>query len=235
MQLHRVASRTHYSAVDPMRRVTSLVILLGMVVAVSAAAGKAHSTFPKCRAFATSKVDRLVAIGKLYLDHTLAGGRSCTYYGVDAAKATKLATTGVLYSKIKYYPSLMIAVTPATKSLFDIELGLEKRTASKQGLEFDAVHKKLRFTREEYFYAGKISGHDETKCDPQIEYDNWAGPPECDGEPALKKVGVIAFMPTSGGRGRLLTITATQQAPPGSVSISHILKLARETVDGQLY
>ena len=55
------------------------------------------------------------------------------------------------------------------------------------------------------------------------------------GEPALKKVGVIAFIPTGGKRGRLLSIAATQQAPPGSLSLSHVLELARKTVSGKLY
>jgi hypothetical protein len=118
--------------------------------------------------------------------------------------------------------------------LFGLQLDLIKRTARNEDLQFDAVHKKLRFTREEYFYAGQISGGNQMKCDPQIQYDNWVGPPECDGEPALKKVGVIAFIPTTGSHGRLLTITATQQGP-GTLSLSHILELARETVNGQLY
>ena len=60
------------------------------------------------------------------------------------------------------------------------------------------------------------------------------GPPECDGEPALKKVGVIAFIPTNGRDGRLVTVTAAQQAPR-SLSLSHILELAQQTVNGQLY
>jgi hypothetical protein len=218
-----------------MRRVAALMVVLGVAVAVSPAAGMVHPKFPTCKKFATAKVSRVVAVGKLYLDHTLVHGTSCTYYGVDAAKATKLATTGVPFSKIKYYPSLMIAVTPATKFLFGLQRKLEKQTASKEGLEFDAVNKRLRFTREEYFYTGEISGKDEMKCDPQIEYDNWVGPPECRGEPALKKIGVIAFIPTGGDRGRLLTINATQQAPPGSLSLSHVLELARKTVNGKLY
>lgn len=171
----------------------------------------------------------------MHLDHTLVHGTSCTYYGVDAAQAAKLATTGVLSTKIKYYPSLMIAVTPATKALFDLQLNLIRRTASQQKLEFGTVAKRLRFTPDEYFYSGQLTGTDQPKCDPRILYDNWVGPPECNGEPALKKVGVIAFISTGGSRGRMLSITATQQAPPGSLSLSHILALARETVSGQLY
>jgi hypothetical protein len=218
-----------------MRRTAAFVVILAMVIAASPAAGKTHPTFPTCGAFATGKVSHLVGVGKLHLDHTLAGGTSCTYYGVSAAQATKLATTGVPYQQIKYYPSLMIAVTPATKVLFDLQLNLEKQTATKEQLQFSAAAKRLRFTREEYFYSGQLTGTNQMPCDPQIEYDNWVGPPECDGEPALKTVGVIAFIPTGGSRGRLLTITATQQAPPGSLSLSHILELARETVTGQLY
>jgi hypothetical protein len=218
-----------------MRRVAACVVVLGLALPALAVARGDHPTFPTCSAFSTSKVSRLVGVGKLHLDSTLAHGISCTYYGVDATQAAKLATFGVPYTKIKYYPSLLISVTPATKSLFDLQLNLIKRTASQQNLQFGAVAQQLRFTREEYFYSGQITGSDQPKCDPQILYDNWVGPPDCDGEPALKKVGMIAFISTGGGGGRLLTITATQQAPPGSVSLSHILELARRTVDGQLY
>ena len=89
-------------------------------------------TFPTCGAFSTSKVSRLVGVGKSYLDSTLVNRTSCIYYGVNAAQATKLATTGVSYAKITYYPSLMIAVTSATKSLFGLQLNLIKQTASKE-------------------------------------------------------------------------------------------------------
>ena len=45
----------------------------------------------------------------------------------------------------------------------------------------------------------------------------------------------MSFISTSGSGGRMLSITATQQTPPGRVSLSHSLQLARETVGGQLY
>jgi hypothetical protein len=217
-----------------MRRLAVVLAVFGLGLSASAVSGKVRPTFPTCGAFSASKVSRLVRVGKLYLDNTLANRTSCVYYGVPPARATKLATTGVSYTKITYYPSLMITVTPATKTLFGLQLNLIKQTASKENLGFAAVHQKLRFTREEYFYAGQISGGNEMKCDPQIDYDNWVGPPECDGEPSLRKVGVIAFIPTTGSRGRLLTITATQQAP-GTLSLSHMLELARQTITGQLY
>jgi hypothetical protein len=218
-----------------MRRLAACVVVLGLALPALAVARSEHPTFPTCSAFSTSKVSRLVGVGKLHRDSTLANGISCTYYGVDAAQAAKLATLGVPYTKIKYSPSLMISVTPATKPLFEIQLNLIKQAASQQNLQFGTVAKQLRFTPDEYFYSGQITGADQPACDPQILYDNWVGPPDCDGEPALKKVGVIAFISTGGGRGRAVSITATQQSPPGSVSLSHILELARRTVDGQLY
>lgn len=219
-----------------MRRLAVVLVVLGVGLSASASevAGKTRPTFPTCGAFSTTRVSRLVGVGKLYLDSTLVNRTSCVYYGVSRAQATTLATTGVAYTKIHYYPSLMIAVTPTTKFLFGLQLSLIEQTASKQFLEFDAVSKKLRFTRAEYLYSGVITGGDQMKCDPQIQYDNWVGPPDCDGEPALRKVGVVAFIPTHGSQGRLLTITATQQAP-GSLSLSHILELARQSVTGQLY
>lgn len=217
-----------------MRRLAVVLVALGLGLSASAVTAKVRPTFPTCGAFSTSKVSRLVGVGELHLDSTLVNRTSCVYYGVTAARARKLATMGVSYTKITYYPSLMIAVTPATKFLFGLQLDLVKQTASNEHLEFDAVNKKLRFTRDEYFYAGQISGANQIKCDPQILYDNWVGPPGCDGEPALRKVGVIAYIPTTGSDGRLLTITATQQAP-GTLSLSHILDLARQTVNGWLY
>jgi hypothetical protein len=216
------------------RRLAVVFVVFGLGVSASAVSGKVRPTFPTCGAFSPSKVSHLAGVGKLYLDSALANRTSCVYYGVTPARATKLATIGVSYTKIAYYPSLMIAVTPATKILFGLQLNLIRQTASNENLSFGAVHKKLRFTREEYLYAGQTSGGNEVKCDPQIQYDNWVGPPECDGEPALRKVGVIAFVPTNGSHGRLLTITATQQAP-GTLSLSHVLELARQAVNGQLY
>jgi len=217
-----------------MRRLGVVLVVLGVAVLASAVAGKVRRTFPTCGAFSTSKVSRLVGVGELHLDSTLVNRTSCVYYGVTRARASQLATTAVPYTQIRYYPSLMIAVAPATKSLFGLQLRLVEQTASTEDLEFHAVSTTLRFTRDEYFYAGEISGAKEMKCDRQIKYDNWVGPPECDGEPALYKVGVIAFIPTIESEGRVLTITAAQQAP-GSLSLSHILELARQTVNGQLY
>jgi hypothetical protein len=218
-----------------MRRLAVGVVVFGLgLSAASAVEAKVMPTFPTCGAFSAGKVSRVVGVGKLYLDSTLANSTSCTYYGVNAARATKLATMGVAYTKIAYYPSLVIAVTPATKSLVGVQINLIKQTVSKEDLEFGAVNKRLRFTRDEDFYSGAISGGSEMKCDPQIQYDNWVGPPDCDGEPALRKVGVVAFIPTAGSLGRLLTITATQQ-DPGSLSLSHILELARQSVTGKLY
>jgi hypothetical protein len=220
----------------PMRRLAAFVVVLGLgLPALAIARDDHHPTFPTCGAFSTSKVSSLVGVGRLHLDHTLVNGTSCTYYGVNAAQASKLATTQVPYTMIKYYPALMIAVTPATKSLFEVQLNLIRRTASQEDLDFGAVAKQLRFTPDEYFYSGRLTGTEQPKCDKQILYDNWVGPPECDGEPALKKVGVVAFISTAGGGGRLLLVSASQQTPPGSLSLSHMLELARKTVGGQLY
>jgi hypothetical protein len=218
-----------------MRRFAACLVVLGLALPAFAVARSEHPTFPTCAQFSTAKISRLVGVGRLHLDHTLVHGTSCFYYGVDAAQSNKLASKQVPYNQIKYYPSLTIAVTPATKSLFLFQLNLVKRSASQHKIEFGAVAKQLRFTPDEYFYAGDITGADQPKCNPQLLYDNWVGPPDCDGQPAMKQVGVIAYISTGGGGGRLLTITATQQAPPGSVSLSHILELARRTVDGQLY
>lgn len=217
-----------------MRRLAAVLVVLGLGLSASAAASPVHPTFPTCGAFSTARVSRLVGVGRLYLVSAIAHRTSCTYYGVPAAQATKLASTGVSYTKIRYYPALMISVTPATSVLFGLQRRLVEQTAQKQHLEFAAVSRRLRFTREEDFYTGQVGGGDEPRCDPQLQYDNWVGPPDCDGEPALKKVGVIAYIPTAGHSGRLVSITATEQAP-GALSLSHVLELARRTVNGQLY
>ncbi len=219
-----------------MRRLAACVVVLALgLPALSVARTEHHPAFPTCAAFSLAKVSRLVGVGKLHLDHTLVHGTSCTYYGVAAAQAAKLATKGVAYTKIKYYPSLLISVTPATKALFDSQLNLTQQTASLQKLQFGTVAKRLRFTPAEYFYSGQLTGSGQPRCNSRILYDNWVGPPECNGEPALKKVGVIAFISTGRGGGRMVSIAATQQTPPGSVSLSHIIELASETVGGQLY
>lgn len=151
-----------------MWRIAAVVVVLGLGLSASAAAGPLHPAFPTCGALSAARVTRVVGIGRLYLAGAIAHRTSCTYYGVPAAKATKLATT------------------------------LEQ------------------------------------PCDPQLRYDNWVGPPECDGEPALKKVAVIAYVPTGGGRGRLVNVAAAGPAP-GPLSLSHILELARQTVTASLY
>jgi hypothetical protein len=215
-----------------MRRLAALVVVLGLGLPALAVADSREPTYPTCSKFSTRKVSRLVGVGKLYLDNTLPDGTSCTYYGVNAAQANKLAMTMVPYTKITYYPSLMIDDVYAPKVKFALLLNLFKRTASQEELDFGRVAKPLRFTSDEYFYSGVVTGSDQPKCDPQIMYDNWVGPPECDGEPALRKVGVIA---RDNSDGQALMIGASQQAPPGSLSLSHIIELARETAGGQLY
>jgi hypothetical protein len=215
-----------------MRRLAAFVVVLGLGLPALAVAGSRQPTYPNCAKFSTRKVSRLVGVGRLYLDHAGPDGISCTYYGVSAAQATKLASTGVAYTKIRYYPSLMISDVFAPKVGFDRLLQLFKQTAQKEGLDFGRVAKPLRFTSDEYFYSGVVTGADQPKCDPQIMYDNWVGPPDCDGEPALRKVGVIARDSVDG---QALMIGASQQAPPGNLSLSHILELARETAGGQLY
>jgi hypothetical protein len=217
-----------------MRRLAAFVIVLGLGLGLPAlaGAGSRQQTYPNCSKFSTRKVSRLVGVGRLHLDHTLPDGTACTYYGVNAAQANKLAMTMVPYTQITYYPSLMISDVYAPKVKFDLLLQLFKRTASNEGLDFGRVAKPLRFTSDEYFYSGVVTGSDQPKCDPQIMYDNWVGPPECDGEPGLRKVGVIARDSVDG---QALMIGASQQAPPGNLSLSHILELARETAGGQLY
>ena len=88
---------------------------------------------------------------------------------------------------------------------------------------------------EEWFYSTTQTGSDQPQCQPGILYDNWVGGPECKGEPALKKVGVLAWVRLSTALGRMVLVGAAQQSPPGSLSISHAVALAEASVEGRLY
>jgi hypothetical protein len=213
--------------------VGALLLALGTVPGTLAdASARSPAPGPKCTAFSTHKISDLVEVGKLYFSNSLARGTSCFYYGIPPAQANKLATKAVPFQQIKYVASLQISVLPTTKSLFGLQKRLLQRGAAKQGLEFDAVDRKLRLGSEEYFFSGEVTSNGEMPCDPMIMYDNWTGPPSCVGEPPLKKVGVLAWI-GGNGTGQMINVAAAAQ-PPARLSISHMLELARETIDGKL-
>lgn len=190
-------------------------------------------TVPNCTRFLTRKVDLLLGTGHLYLVHGMSAGpdSNCTYYGVSAPTATKLATTSVPPTKIKYYPSLQISILTSTPALLVSQLALLHGITS----DVERVARPVSAFAEEWLYSTTQIASDQPQCQPGILYDNWVGGPECNGEPALKKVGVLAWVRLSSSLGRIVLVGAAQQSPPGSLSISHVVALAEASVEGRLY
>jgi hypothetical protein len=218
------------------RLALSFVLIVGaLTVAVSSAPAKVTlPVVPKCSRFSTGKISSLLLVGRLYLVHTLVHGTSCTYYGVSAAQANALATKSVPYQQIKYVPSLMIAVEPTTKALFDLQKGIVSQGASSHNLRFDSVNAKLRLGSEEYFYSGDQTSQGQSPCESEIMYDNWTGPPSCVGEPPLQEVGVLAWIGPSKGIGTMVNLAAGAQVGLTRLSLSHMLELAKESASGAL-
>jgi hypothetical protein len=211
------------------------IVFAGAVAAAlpSGIGAKTLPTTPTCTLFSTSKISALLRTGRMYLDHTFHAGpdSDCTYYGVSAAQAAKLANDAVPYNQIKYYPSLMITIETTTPALLDVELDLLRK-----GSTVERVARALKPFSEEWFSAGTKSGADMMPCASSgILYDNWVGGPDCNGQPALKQVNVLGYIRMSAGRGRLVLLNAAQESPPGSLSISHMLALTEASVEGRLY
>lgn len=215
---------------------TFVLFVAALTLVVSSASAKVTlPKVPKCSGFSTGKISSLLMVGRLHLVHTLVNGTSCTYYGVSAAKANALATTSVPYKQIKYIPSLMIAIEPTTKRLFNLQKGLVSHSAGSDDLDFGAVSAKLRLGSEEYFYSGNQTSQGEMPCESEIMYDNWLGPPSCVGEPSLQEVGVLAWIGPSRGMGTMVNLAAGAQAGLTHLSLSHMLELAKESITGALY
>ncbi len=228
--------RTWSSKAGTRLALTFVLIVAGLSVVASSASAKVRlPTVPRCSGFSTNKISSLLLVGHLHLVHTLVHGTSCTYYGVSAARANVLATTAVPYQQIKYVPSLLISILPTTKALFNLQKGLISRNASSHGLSFGAVGTKLRFGSQEYFYSGDQTSQGELPCESEILYDNWVGPPSCVGEPPLQEVGVLAWIGGSRGLGRMVNLSAGAQAGMTHLSLSHMLELAKETMNGALF
>ena len=218
------------------------MIALGLVggayaVFPAGAAAKKLPLLPKtptCTLFSTAKISALLATGRMYLDHSFHAGpdSNCTYYGVSATEAGALVQDQVPYNQIKYYPSLMITIETTTPTLLNVELGLLRK-----GYPVDQVAAPIKAFSEEWFSSGTESGANMMPCPPAEEllYDNWVGPPECMGQPALRQVNVLAYTKLSRSTGRLILLNSAQQSPPGSLSISHMLALTEASAEGRLY
>jgi hypothetical protein len=224
--------RARRKAASWMLALLSVAAVVG-ISAAGASGKQKHPTSPTCADFSLHKVSHVLGIGtRMYLSHTLVHGTSCTYAGVTNSRAKQLATDNVAWNKIKYYPSLLIDVQTTKKSLFDVQLNLLK-------MSFTTVDKTSRKDRwrigsQEYFTSADVTGAKLPACNSGILYNNWLGPPECKGQPALFKVAVLAWIPLAHGKGRMVFLSAAAQS--GSpLHISHMLELAKESVTGQLY
>lgn len=201
--------------------------------AADAAGRKTLPTTPTCGKFSSRKVSDVLAVGsRLYLDHTLVHGTSCTYEGLTAKQSAVLAGKQVPYNQITYYPSLLIDIQTTTKTLFDLQKGLILKGASTVGTT--SPKDPWRIGSEELFTSGEVTGDKMPPCNSMILYDNWLGPPACMGQPALRKLAVLAWIPLGGATGRMVFLSAAAQAGR-PLNLSHLLELAKESVTGQLY
>lgn len=213
-----------------------IAALIGPVASASAKHPKLPAV-PRCVSFSAKKVSHVLHVGKsMYLQHAVLG-TSCEYYGLTIKRATKLAKRFVPYEQIVYYPSLMISAAKTSKVLFDKQLVvLEQQDYTQQLISETApwrIAGKVHGS-EEYVFHGAQTGAKLPDCDPMGKYNNWLGPPACRQQPALDHVQVVAWVPTGKALGVLVFLSASNEegAP---LSITHVLKLAKETTTGAIY
>jgi len=211
----------------------ALLVAVVLGGSVTGASGKLLPTAPTCGRFSQRKVGNVLAVGsRMYLDHTLVHGTECTYEGLTAKQSALLANKNVPYQQIKYYPTLMIDIQTTTLTLFDFQ----KNLLGKSGFPIDSTspRDRWRIGGQEFFSSGEVTGNKMPPCGSMILYNNWVGPPDCMGQPALREVAVLAWIPMSGGLGRMVYLSAgAQDGSP--LSVGHMLELAKESVTGALY
>jgi hypothetical protein len=219
-------------------RLSLVVAVSAILLCVPAGASAKHPKLPgvpRCGSFSAKKVSDVLRSGRrMYLQHTLADGTSCTYYGLTVKQADELTNTFVPYNQIIYYPSLLISAVETTGRLFNFQL----RLLEKQGYERSYVlaTDPWRIGSDELFFHGTQAGDKQQECtaNPMIMYDNWVGPPDCKGQPALDQVQVLAWIPKQRGSGLMILLSASnQEGHP--LSIGHMLDLAKKTTTGALH
>lgn len=219
-------------------RLSAVVAVFAVLLCAPAGVSAKHPKLPgvpRCASFSAKKVSDVLRSGRrMYLQHTLALGTSCTYYGLTVMQADGLADTQVPYNQITYYPSLLISAVETTRKLFDFQL----RLLEKQGYDRSSVLERdpWRIGAEELFFHGSQTGDKQQDCtaNPMIMYDNWTGPPDCKGQPALDQVQVLAWIPKGTGSGLMIFLSASnQEGRP--LSIGHMLDLAKKTTTGALH
>ena len=216
----------------------ALAVLAAVGVLSVSIGGTPASAKPKlpaisnCAKFPVGKIGKLLGVGKMYLDHTLVHGGQCTYYGVPAKTANEYPKS-VPYTQIKYIPALLISITDSTKVLYHYqELTLDSE-AEKKGFSVSGVDPKLGVGNDARVYSGTIDASEFPDCEPEIEYNNWTGPPICSGEPSQQKVTVLAYQGASKGIGQLVMVAAAAQTPPEHLKLLRIEKIAKGAFTGQ--
>lgn len=189
-----------------------------------------HPTFPTCADFSQRKISDLLGVGRMYLNHTLVRGLACTYYGLPPAQANALATKSVPGNQITYIPSLFISIERSRKRFYNLEV----RLLESSHLDVRGVARPLRVGSDEVFGTRTLSSVDLPPCEEGILYDNWTGPPSCQGQPELRQIAVAAWIETRQG-GLLLYMSAGSQVPLDPIYLSHMLELAKRSVTGELY
>lgn len=197
----------------------------------SALAGGKAPLAPSCTALPVSAITRLLGVGKLYRDSVMAkrDGSQCTYYGVPRSAALPSAPA----SEIHYYASLHIATVRTPEVFYFYQEDVLDAGAGQQGLSAGGVDPTLKIGTEGREYHGVISSLGLPRCEAGIEYDNWVGPPQCWKQPALKKIGVLAYRGSSTGMGLMVEVVAAAQFP-SALSQRHVELLAKGVFEGRV-
>lgn len=204
-----------------------LTVALGatMALVATSASGRTRGPFsPKCNRLSTRKLAKLVHQPKLYLDHVSARDLMCTYYGVPK-KIADNPPAAVPSNKIKYYPSLLISVVPATRSEYEQQLALFE----KQNLVPVPINRRFGLGKDARVFHQVITSTTLQPCDPMIVYNNWVGPPDCNPQPSLEQVTVLAYHD-----GLLEMIGAAAQTPPTHLTEHNIETIAAGMFTGKL-
>ena len=214
----------------------ALVVLVGgfaVSVAGGVAAGKAPArpSVPRCSSLSVKAISKLVGVGKLYLDHTRVHGTSCDYYGWSQKQVDN--PPDVASNKIKYVPSLLISVIPATRTLYYDYANRLREEADNQRLHSVGLSPKLGLGKEARFYYGVITDSKQPACSTGILENNWTGPAACRPQPGLEKVSVIAYRGSNNGLGLVVTVSAAQEYP-SHLQAPRLARLAKDALAGHI-
>jgi hypothetical protein len=210
--------------------IAACVAVVALTVAVAGASGKPKGLAPpKCTRLSVHKLAELVHQPKMYLDHVGPLDAICIYYGVPKMVANEVPPS-VASGKIKYHPSLMVSATRAPESFF----ASEQKLFAGQGLVPVRVNRKVGLGSHATAYHEVITSAEMPPCDPTILYNNWTGPPECNPQPSLEKVTVVAYQGPATGLGTVVVVSAAAQTPPTHLTELNVERIAKGVFTGKL-